>query len=521
MKLRQPDRVEILPQVQGSDARAEIYAVGEALRVNLTASSQAVKTVTLQWDLRPEEKRREPVKVFSDCWERGYGELQWSGVLPHRLMPWAFAVSNGSDSESDFSGRFTECFGVKVRPGALPMWKYEPRRVTLVLDVRSGGEGVELGGRTLRACDILFGEYRCVSAFGALRQFYKTLCDDALLPPKPVYGSNNWYYAYGHSSRGQILKDARLISRLSAGSVNRPYMVIDAGWSLSPGAGPWDKGNPDYGDMALLARDIEAEGAVPGIWVRFLSDEDGLMRDIPDAWRLRRDPKYLDPSHPEVMNYVRAVTRRLSADWGYKLIKHDFSCFDVSGYWGFQRPGALIDDGWVFYDRGRTTAEIMTDLYRAIYESAAPGTIILACNVPGFLTAGLCHLNRAGDDTSGMDWERTRRMGVNTLAFRAMCDGAFYKADCDCVGIISGRIPWRFNRLWARLLSGSGTPLFVSVQPDALEGEEFGELSGYLQRGAEQTDTAVPLDWMENSCPERWLINGKEVTFDWTNGEIV
>ena len=45
------------------------------------------------------------------------------------------------------------------------------------------------------------------------------------------------------------------------------------------------------------------------------------------------------------------------------------------------------------------------------------------------------HLNRTGDDTSGRIWERTRRMGVNTLAFRLPQHNTFYHIDADCVGI--------------------------------------------------------------------------------------
>ena len=525
MKLRLPDMI-------GFDTREEhVFADGscaekgdvsafcrmeqDALGVYLRAQDTPVEWVTLVWRLRGDDRRSEPVKVFSDCWERGYGDLQWSDVIPHRRMPWAFAVSNGTDSVPDMRGRLTECFGVKVRPGAVAAWMYEPGRVTLILDVRSGGEGVVLAGRELAACRVRMEDYSDQSAFSALKSFYRTLCDDPLLPASPVYGSNNWYYAYGKSSRARIIEDAALISRLSEGLAPRPYMVIDAGWSECPGAGPWDRGNPDYGDMGTLAAEIASAGAVPGIWVRYLSDEEGRMQNVPPAWRLKRNPKYLDPSHPEVLRYVREVTQLLSAEWGYRLIKHDFSCFDVFGDWGFRRPETLTDGGWRFFDQSRTSAEIMADFYRTIYESAFPGTVILACNVPGFLTAGLCHINRVGDDTSGREWARTRRMGVNTLAFHAMHDGAFYKADHDCVGI-TGRIAWTLNSRWAELLSFSGTPLFFSTQPDVPSPAEFRDISACLARGASQNHSAVPLDWMENCCPERWLLDGTEKTFDWT-----
>ena len=33
------------------------------------------------------------------------------------------------------------------------------------------------------------------------------MCDDGALPEKPIYGGNNWYYAYGNSSDEEILRE--------------------------------------------------------------------------------------------------------------------------------------------------------------------------------------------------------------------------------------------------------------------------------------------------------------------------
>ena len=59
------------------------------------------------------------------------------------------------------------------------------------------------------------------------------MCDDPLLPEKPVYGGNNWYYAYGKSSRSEILGDCRYIASLCAGNENPPHMIIDDGWQCN------------------------------------------------------------------------------------------------------------------------------------------------------------------------------------------------------------------------------------------------------------------------------------------------
>ena len=111
--------------------------------------------------------------------------------------------------------------------------------------------------------------------------------------------------------------------------------------------------------------------------------------------------------------------------------------------------------------------------------------------------------NRTGDDTSGMEWERTRKMGVNTLAFRMPQHGTFFGADADCVGI-TDKIPWEKNRQWMDLLSVSGTPFFVSVKPRTLTLEQEDELKEAYRKASANTVTAVPLDWKEGRLPGKW-----------------
>ena len=207
-------------------------------------------------------------------------------------------------------------------------------------------------------------------------------------------------------------------------------------------------------------------------------------------------------------------TLRIVNDWGYELIKHDFSTFDLFGCWGFQTKDFLAKDGWHFYDQSKTSAEIVVDFYQLIRE-AAGGAIVLGCNVIGHLAAGLVEMNRTGDDTSGREWERTRKMGVNTLAFRMLHHKAFYDVDADCVGVM-GLIPWSLNGEWLRALSVSGTPLFVSYDPKLPPDEQaYADLTAAFKRSAVQTDQLVPLDWMDNTCPEKWLLNDEEISFQW------
>lgn len=527
MLLRYADRMEVFtqteqklfltPSAEWGDVYVAQQMAGDALKIELRAQETPVRFIRLRWQFAAEEKRS-GIRIYGDEWERGYGNMAWQGIRPERGMPWVCAASNGSDRNRDAEGRFTECFGVMTQPNAFCLWQYDTEGVTLWMDVRNGGTGVQLNGRTLAVCSVVMAEYRNQSAFAALKAFYHLLSPNPLKADHKIYGSNNWYYAYGRSSHEEILADTEFVASLCTDSNNPPYMVIDDGWQPNPCDGPWHIGNERFPDMKALCEQMKERGVRTGIWIRYLRDLAQQTEGITPDMRSMRDPEFLDPSHPAVLQKVVEDTRRLTQEWGYQLIKHDFSTYDVFGFWGFQRGGFMGTEGWHFYDRTKTTAEIILNLYRTIREAAGEQTILLGCNVVGHLAAGLVHMNRTGDDTSGREWERTRKMGVNTLAFRMLHDEAFFDADADCVGIM-GLIPWSLNREWLQALSASGTPLFVSCKPDIPDEGMLADLKQAFARSAVQSDTLIPLDWMENSCPENWLLNGEEVHFCWYPGE--
>ena len=481
----------------------------QCLAARLSGDETPICYVVLKWLFRAEE-RRENVRILGDAWERGYGNLEWRGIMPERGMPWYFLVTNGSDAMADTSGRFTEGFGVKVRPSSFCMWQYDTSGITLWMDVRCGTKGVILAGRTLPLADILFAEWHALSAFRCGKQFCREMCPDPIFPKAPVYGFNNWYYAYGNSSEEEILQDARRLADCTVGLENRPYMVIDDGWQPNLTDGPWDSGNDRFPDMKALAAQIREMGILPGIWIRPLRQK--AAYGLPVHWRLERNADFLDPSEPDVLAYVKACIERI-VYWGYRLIKFDFVTFDIFGRWGMDPLNFLPTGDWSLHDRSKTTAEITVQLYKTIRE-AAGDAVLIGCNAIGHLCAGLVELNRTGDDTSGQEWQRTRKMGVNTLAFRAMQNGTFYMADADCVGI-TPHIPWELNKEWLRFLAVSGSPMFISWDRKVDSKAIRSAIAEALRQNSVQQDELIPLDWMENTCPRIWRLNGERVTVDW------
>ncbi len=488
------------------DVRVRCVRQGECLVVFVTAQATPVRRVRLRWRFRAGLRGA----VLGDAWERAYGDLEWMSVNPFRSLPWYALVQDGCDAVG---------YGVMVRPGAICSWQLDPEGATLWLDVRSGGEGVVLNGRCLSAARVVSRVYTGVKPYAAARDFCRRMCVDPILPPKPVYGSNNWYYAYGHSDAGTILAEADYMAKLTRGLENRPFVVIDDGWQQGryrpDGAydevyngGPWLP-NDRFGDMGMLAEQMARKGVVPGIWVRLLLDD---SRDIPDAWRLKTGA--LDPSVPGVLARVRDTVDRIGR-WGYRLLKHDFSTYDITGLWGWQMDHEMTGDGWHFADRTRTTAEIIVDFYRAVLEAAKPhDMLVLGCNAVGHLGAGLMHLNRIGEDTSGLVWERTLKNGVNALGYRMAQHRSFFDADADCMGITE-HIDWALNRQWGELLSRSGTSMFVSVAPGSLPAVQEDALRRMLAVNSRPREAAQPLDWLETTLPRVWLIDGEAVRFNW------
>ncbi len=484
----------------GVTVTAEVRPDG--LAVSLAAPTVAVQRLHLRW--------RGPLDglrlLLGDAWERSYGDLAWRSFVPDRVMPWYV---------STWDGRRADGYGVRTGAAALCFWRVDPDGISLWADVRSGGVGVELGPRLLAVCEVVCrpgGEGE--SPFAALHAFCRQLCPAPRLPVAPVYGENDWYWAYGKNSAASVRDDAQRIVDLSPPDANRPFAVIDDGWQPERGErahppGVWDRGNEKFPDLPGLAAEIRRIGARPGIWIRPLLAPAGA----PGAWRLARDRTALDPTAPGVLDKVAADIGRLRL-WGFELIKHDYSTFDLLGRWGFQMGAALTDGGWTFAaGPSRTTAEVVSAFYGAI-RAAAGDALVLGCNTVGHLSAGQFELCRIGDDTSGTDWARVCRMGVNTLAFRGAQHGAFYAADPDCVGVTTA-IPWATNRQWLDLLARSGTVLFASLAPDALGAEQRAALRSALARAARPQPLGEAMDWQETTWPARWRFGDGEQQYDW------
>ena len=475
----------------------------DSLVLSLTAGKTPVSLVHVRWttEVRPN------LIALGDAWERSYGDLGWRNIEPERAMPWYFTTHDGTACHG---------YGVRTDARALCFWQLDQEGVSLWMNVMNGGSGVVLGGRQLVMATVTSRQGQSGEApFAAVQALCRSLCSRASRPTPPIYGANDWCYSYGNSASASILRDTEFIVGLSPSGGVRPYSVIDGGW---------ENGTSRWPDMGVLANGIKLRGAHPGIWVRPLEAPAGTARGLllPDARfgqaTERAQELAYDPTVPEAQQKIREKLHQLTL-WGYEMVKHDFSTYDLLGQWGFEMGPTPTLPGWALNDRSQTNAEVIIALYTLIRETVGESVTVDGCNTVGHLGQGIFDMQRTGDDTSGRQWERTRRMGVNTLAFRLPQNGTFFVVDPDLVGITEA-IPWEFNRQWLEVIAHSGAATMVSPGPPAHGPEQMAALRDAFAIASAGGTAARPADWMQTGAPELWQWSGnskrpKERRYRW------
>lgn len=469
----------------------------ESVLVRLTAQNTLISHLFVSYQV----PFNSGMKIMGDSLERGYGDLGWNKEYNKQRF-WYIFLNDENKHE-------LYCFGVKVQPHSIVSFKIINSLLRVDFNTQSGGSGVFLDGRTITLGNLIFKKYKYDNLFDACKSFLKELMGEVkkLEINHKVYGFNNWYYAYGKSSYKQIMDDTLLLEELTKGLENRPYMVIDDGWSIHPANGPWII-NDKFKDMAKLASEIKKHNIHPGIWVRPLSHISNEFKD--SRHPLNKD--YLDPTTKEVKEYLYNLIKQIK-DWGYELIKYDYISYDMFTNYGFQMDENLTPQGWKYKDNHFTNAEIIMDMY-TIIRKAAGDALLIGCNTISHLIAGLAEINRIGDDTSGFEWERTIKYGLNSLAFRLIQNDVFYVIDADCVGIMN-KIDWNLNKQWLDILAKSSSPLFVSCDPYLVTDEIKKDLKEAFKINEKQNNKCYPVDWLETELPTTWEIDDELVTYKW------
>ncbi len=491
------------------------YVVGEnSAKVIVYPSGSPVKFLKLRFRGNLENVD----KVMGDQWERvGLNAyLEFRSILPCRVLPWfTYVIEDGQMS----------CYGVKTGADAFVFFQVDPDGITMFINLCNARNGTDLQ-EALVACEVVerFAQ-KGEDYYKTAQAFAKQMCDNPVLPKTPIFGVNNWYWAYGNVSYDIVCEETDQLMKLAEGCKNAPYEIIDDGWQwgrddlvksegMNPG-GPWEA-NSRFPDMKKMVDAIHKRGAKAGLWFRPLLTQE----EVPPEMMLGVDGKgsnILDPTHPEVLKKVEDTARKFTKDWGFDLIKHDFTTIDVTGInclTGEKCDFELCTEDRKFYDNTKTLATILKTLYKAIQKGAGDAEVI-ACNTVSHLTAGIHSTYRIGNDTSGRCFEWTRRDGVNSL-MRLPLNNIFYNDDPDCAPF-TARVPFQANLDFLELCALTGMTTLASIKPGLLTEEQMKKVNAVFRMADENKGDFGIANFDKNSCPEKFVsADGKtEKRFNW------
>ena len=512
--LRQPDSV--LFQYDDSPFRFEEpytkteqtekidYIVeGNACKIVIHPSGRGIKRVKLRW----RGDMSDVILTLGDEYERiERFNCHWGGLEPRKNMPWYFHA---------YDGEKLNCFGVKTGPNAFCTFNCDAFGITLWLDVRSGGAGVQLK-EDLTAAYVVCREGKIgETPYDSAVQFCKMMCEKPVLPKEPVFGVNNWYWAYGNITHDSVMEETKYLKSMCRDTVCDPYMIIDDGWQRirffgngnNFNGGPWDIFSPGFPSMEDTAHKIKEMGAKPGIWFRPLKTSLQVPEEAISKTVYKDTGLSLDPTHPFVKELVATDVKRIRS-WGFELIKHDFSTMDI-----LTDRMPQPDGDRRLYDSSMTNCEAIRRLYMLIQESA-DGAEIIGCNTVNHLVAGIHSVQRAGNDTSGVNFELTRADGVHSL-LRMPQNGTFFAHDPDCAAF-TDMVPADVNLDFLELAAVSGAVTLASVTPNILKDNEMAIIREIYKIASQGGWGAVPTDWLGNDEPSHFATpDGKEFIFDW------
>ena len=457
-------------------------------------------------------------KVYGDKWARACfnAALEWRSVVADRAMPW-FTYVIGDNK--------MKCYGVKTGADCFAMWYVDPAGITLFLNLTCDLRGTDLK-EPLVACEVVELEgAEGEDPYNVARRFSSIMCENGVKPKTPVFGVNNWYWAYGNISHQSVLDECDYLMEMTQGCKNRPYMIIDDGWQkfrkslsgLDEGfyiGGPWSP-NEKFPNMRDTADQIHAKGANAGIWFRPLLTRDEVPKEVIVAEEC--NGLVMDVSHPYVLEKVEKDAALLAKTYGFDLIKHDFSRQDAMGNSTWEHKADMTKKGRKYFDNTKTTATHMKNLYKAIQKGAGSADVI-GCDVFGHLSAGIHSIQRVGADTSGRSWEWTRSDGVNSV-MRLPTNNIFYNVDPDCAAF-TDLVDSGLNLDFLKMCALTSMTTLASVTPHTLTKDELKKINEiYRMADSAKYEYGIK-NFDKNANPDTFVSpDGKvEEKFDWYRG---
>jgi alpha-galactosidase len=225
--------------------------------------------------------------------------------------------------------------------------------------------------------------------------------------PDDAFGAIWCAWGYGRKVQPQQVYD----SLPTAKRLGFTWVTLDDGWQNDVGDWQLDPKKFPNGDadMKALVDRIHQEGFKAQLWWSPLSavPDSQLLRDHPDYELLNRDGStrkvswwdsyYLCPADKRVVEYHKAMVRRILVDWGFDGLKLDGQ--DMNGVPACYNPAH-------HHAQPEESVEALPDFFKAIYDTAQavkPGTLVEFCpcgTAFSFFTMPHFNMSVASDPTS-------------------------------------------------------------------------------------------------------------------------
>ncbi|MFA6134060.1 MAG: glycoside hydrolase family 36 protein [Phycisphaerae bacterium] len=225
----------------------------------------------------------------------------------------------------------------------------------------------------------------------ALKAVHRPVVEKRLVPHRPTVWCSWYYYGEGVT---QAEMEANLAT-LERRPLPVDVLQIDDSWETR--WGEWYP-NEDWPDLKRVTRRMKKLGYVPGIWTTpALGEQRGRLRHRYPHWLLKlRDGTparfvmggnnfILDPTHPEVQEFLETLYHRLADEYGFRYFKVDFlRCVSV--------PGAC------YHDRTKNRAQAFRMAVEAIRRGIGPESYLDICGGLFGPSIGLADAQRTGSD---------------------------------------------------------------------------------------------------------------------------
>ena len=297
---------------------------------------------------------------------------------------------------SDYGGG-TPIVDVWRRDVGMAVGHVEPRPKLVSLPVSMpDGTHARIAVRFSNAISLAPGEsFHTFRTFVAVHQgdYFRTLVDyrrfmmkqgfQMAAAPDDAYGAIWCAWGYGRSVQPkQVYDTLPTVKRLGF-----RWVTLDDGWQNNVGDWALDPKKFPHGDadMKAMVDRIHQEGFKAQLWWSPLTavPDSALLRDHPDYALLNRDGSrrkvswwnsdYLCPADQRVVEYHKALVRKILVDWGFDGLKLDGQ--HMNGVPACYNPAH-------HHAQPENSVEALPDFFKAIYQTAQsvkPGALVEFC----------------------------------------------------------------------------------------------------------------------------------------------